>query len=141
MRISGRALPLPQRVNDGCRTDAGWVEYGLYKMKLPGAEIAIVDDNKLTDYCLNPEHPRGKHKARIFAKVLGITRENVDILQTALKMAASTEEAELVFSDSYGDRYVIDSEIHGPRGAGIVRSLWILRHGESTPRLTSCYVK
>jgi hypothetical protein len=36
-------------------------------MKLPGADVAIVDVEKLTGYCLNPEHPRGKHKARVFA--------------------------------------------------------------------------
>lgn len=27
--------------------------------------------HKLTGYCLNPEHPRGKHKARVFASALG----------------------------------------------------------------------
>ena len=36
-------------------------------MKMPGGEAAIVDLAKLTGYCLNPEHPRGKHKARVFA--------------------------------------------------------------------------
>ena len=34
----------------------------------------IVDRQKLTGYCLNPDHPRGKHKARVFAK-LGFTTE------------------------------------------------------------------
>jgi len=45
-------------------------------MKLPGGEDAIVDPEKLTGYCLNPEHPRGKHKARVFATALGFTSEN-----------------------------------------------------------------
>jgi hypothetical protein len=36
-------------------------------MKMPGGHAAIVDRQKLTEYCLNPEHPRGKHKARVFA--------------------------------------------------------------------------
>ena len=40
-------------------------------MKLPGGEDAIVDPEKLTGYCLNPEHPRGKHKARVVATALG----------------------------------------------------------------------
>ena len=35
------------------------------QMKPPNGERAIVDIAKLTDYCLNPEHARGKHKARI----------------------------------------------------------------------------
>jgi hypothetical protein len=35
-------------------------------MKMPGGDAAIVDRQKLTGYSLNPEHPRGKHKARVF---------------------------------------------------------------------------
>ncbi len=49
-------------------------------MKLPGGNAAIVDRQKLTGYCLNPEHPRGKHKARVFA-MLGLTAENADELR------------------------------------------------------------
>jgi hypothetical protein len=43
-------------------------------MKMPGGDAAIVDRQKLTGYCLNPEHQRGKHKARVFA-TLGFTAE------------------------------------------------------------------
>jgi len=35
----------------------------------PHAESAVLDIRKLEDYCLNPSHPRGRHKAR-FAKCL-----------------------------------------------------------------------
>ena len=52
-------------------------------MKLPHGEAAIVDPQKLTGYCLNLEHPRGKHKARVFA-TLGLTVEKADELRTAL---------------------------------------------------------
>ncbi len=31
-------------------------------MKLPNAERAVVDLAKLRHYCLNPTHPRGRHK-------------------------------------------------------------------------------
>jgi len=110
-------------------------------MKLPGGEDAIVDPEKLTGYCLNSEHPRGKHKARVFATALGFTAENADDLRAALLTAAATAEAQLAASDRFGDRYVLEFEIKGPRGAGIVRSTWIVRRGESSPRLTSCFVK
>lgn len=40
-------------------------------MKLPNADRAIVDVAKLRDYCLNPNHEEGKHKARVFAASLG----------------------------------------------------------------------
>jgi hypothetical protein len=44
-------------------------------MKVPNAERAIVEIEKLRDYCLSESHPRGKHKARVFASVLGITTD------------------------------------------------------------------
>jgi hypothetical protein len=33
---------------------------------LPNAENAVVEIRKLSEYCLNPEHPKGKDKARLF---------------------------------------------------------------------------
>lgn len=114
---------------------------GSRTMKLPWGGRAIVDRDKLTTYCLNPGHPRGKHKARVFAAALGITAENVDELRSALLAAASTKEAQPTIADRFGDRYLIDFEFSGPAGTCIVRSLWILRRGDSAPRLTSCYVK
>jgi len=48
-------------------------------MKLPGGDAAVVELQKLTGYCLDPEHRRGKHKARVFA-TLGFTAENAEEL-------------------------------------------------------------
>lgn len=53
-------------------------------MLLPNAERAIVDIRKLRDYCLNPAHDEGKHKARLFAAALGMTREDAEDLRNAL---------------------------------------------------------
>ena len=109
-------------------------------MKMPGGDAAIVDGRKLTGYCLNPEHPRGKHKARVFA-TLGFTAENADELRAALLKAAANNDAQAAASDQFGDRYVLEFEIEGPQAKGIVRSTWIVRRGERAPRLTSCFVK
>jgi hypothetical protein len=35
-------------------------------MLVPNANYAIVYLRKLRDYCLNPDHDDGKHKARLF---------------------------------------------------------------------------
>jgi hypothetical protein len=110
-------------------------------VKLPAGEAAIVDRLKLVDYCLNPEHPRGKHKARVFATA-GFTSESADQLRALLLAAAAAEDAQPTASDRYGDRYVVDSDMIGPNGAtAVVRSLWIICRGETAPRLTSCFVK
>lgn len=110
-------------------------------VKLPGGEQAVVDPEKLVGYCLNLEHPRGKHKARVFGSVLGFSAQNADELRAALLAAAAAREAVPAASDRFGERYLIDFEISGPRGTGTVRSAWIVRRGERVPRLTSCYVK
>jgi Domain of unknown function (DUF6883) len=109
-------------------------------MRLPYGERAVVPLEKLVDYCLNPEHPRGQHKARVFAAALGIGAAEVDQLRQALLDAALAADAIAGEADDYGQRFVIDFEMKGPAGQARVRSLWIVRHGEDSPRLTSCYV-
>lgn len=109
-------------------------------MRLPAGENAIVEIAKLRDYCLNPVHPRGRHKARVFASVLGLTPLDAEFLREELLRAAREADATAGDRDEYGERYTVDFElVRGDRRAG-VRSVWIMRHAESIPRLTSCYV-
>lgn len=72
---------------------------------------------------------------------LGFTAENAEDLRMALLSSAARASAQPAASDRFGDRYVIEFEVKGPRGSALVRSTWIIRRGESTPRLTSCFVK
>ena len=109
-------------------------------MKLPNTDEAIVDLTKLRDYCLDPEHPRGRHKARVFASVLGLTAAHAEELRDALLAAVRTEKAVPQEKDDFGARYVVEFMMMGPRGRARVRSSWIIWRGEYFPRLTSCYV-
>lgn len=109
-------------------------------MKIPNADRAVVDIEKLRDYCLSESHPRGKHKARVFASALGLTMENAMELQESLLYAVMNEEAELGESDGYGQRYILDFSMKHRNNEAMIRSTWIIRRGEETPRLTSCYV-
>ena len=63
-------------------------------MPIPNAERAVVDIRKLRDYCLNPLHDEGKHKARLFAAV-GITVNDAEALRNLLLQAVKTHEAQL----------------------------------------------
>ena len=99
-----------------------------------------MDIAKLRDYCLNPRHPRGRHKARVFAAVLGIRLENAGLLQRALLDAALRAEATLGERDGHGQRYLLDFEMEGPSGKGAVRSSLIVLAGEEFPRMTTCYI-
>lgn len=100
-------------------------------MKLPGGDNAAVDLEKLTGYCLNPEHPRGKHKARVFATAAGFTAQNAEQLKSMLLTAAATGDATKLFADQFGVRYVLDFAVDGSQSAATIRSLWIMRSGEN----------
>jgi hypothetical protein len=110
-------------------------------MRLPNPEGAVVEYAKLAEYCLNPIHFLGQHKARVFASRLGLEQRDAAFIRAALLSAAKQAE-NVVFgaSDGFGTRYILDFELSGPKGSAIVRSAWIVRKGEDFPRLTSCYV-
>ena len=110
-------------------------------MPMPNGDRAAADIVKLTEYCLSPTHPRGRHKARVFATVLGLGADEAEILQRALLEAAASVEASEGERDSYGQRYVVDFMMSGPAGGAMVRRAWIVRRGEDFPRFVSCYVR
>lgn len=101
----------------------------------------MVELAKLTDYCLDETHPRGRHKARVFAARLGLGRADAALLRAELLRAAvgSLDAVEGV-ADGFGRRFTLDLVVTGPKGPGVVRSGWIVRTGEDFPRLTTCYL-
>ncbi len=109
-------------------------------MKLPGGEQAVVDVAKLRDYCLSTDHVRGRHKARVFASVLGLTSADAEFVREELLQAARQGHALAGDIDEYGARYTIDFELVRGNRHGVLRSAWIVLRGETAPRLTSCYV-
>ena len=109
-------------------------------MKLPNHTQAVVEIAKLRDYCLNPEHIRGQHKARVFASALNMTANEAEMLKDLLLAAAKTENAVQTTQDEYGERFIIDFEVEHKDKKALVRSTWIIRESEDFPRLTSCYV-
>lgn len=62
-------------------------------MKLPNAENAVVEIAKLRDYCLNPHHPDGKHKARAFQEKLGLERSDAELLRQSILEAVLKTDA------------------------------------------------
>ncbi len=109
-------------------------------MILPNSSSAAIDIEKIRDYCLDPEHPRGKHKARVFESALGLTQADAETLRRLI--LASILEAECVrcVADRYGERFLVDSVISYRGHSAKIRTAWIVLSGESFPRLTTCYV-
>jgi hypothetical protein len=109
-------------------------------MKLPAGDRAIVEIAKLRDYCLDPAHPRGRHKARTFLSTLGLTQTDAAFLRVQLLAAARNGEAIPGETDRYGERYRIDFPLRRGSRQATVRSAWIVLRVDRIPRLSSCYV-
>jgi hypothetical protein len=109
-------------------------------MKLPNGEASIVEIEKIRDYCLSPVHPRGRHKARVFESLLGMTAAHSEELRAALLDAALKEDATPGASDQHGARYIIDFELRRDELTANIRSCWIVRSGEIAPRFVTCYI-
>jgi hypothetical protein len=108
-------------------------------MTIPNADRAVVDIRKLRDYCLNPMHDEGQHKARLFVMALGMTSSDAEDLRAILLQAVKTYDVPVGRHDAYGQRYSVDFllEWHGRRA--MIRTGWIIEHGSDTPKLTTCY--
>jgi hypothetical protein len=108
-------------------------------MLIPNAENAVVDIRKLREYCLNPEHDDGKHKARLFLSILGMTVDNAEELRQILLGGVQAHEARLGRQDEFGQRYRLDFTIEWQNRRATLRSGWIIERGSEIPRLTTCY--
>ena len=100
----------------------------------------MVDITKLREYCLNLQHPRGRHKARVFASALNLHQGDAEFLRTQLLEAAKMSDAIAGEVDEYGQRYLVDFECQKGSRRAFVRSAWIVLKGEDFPRLATCYV-
>lgn len=102
----------------------------------------LIEMVKLEGYCLNEDHPRGRHKARVFRSALGLTAADAHRLRTVLLDAARARADQLIATDKdvHGQRYTLDIPMTTESGSAVIRSTWIVRTGERVLRLTSCFV-
>jgi hypothetical protein len=107
-------------------------------MKLPNGHL-VEFGIKIEEYCLNPNHNKGKHKAILFQSKLGINRNNSYILKQALREAAIQESVTLRKQDEHGSHYTMKFWLRTNTGESLLLAGWIIRNGEDFPRLTSCY--
>jgi len=99
---------------------------------IPHASNAVIDPNKLTGYALNPAHPVGGNKARVFESALGITSANAGSLSQQILSGVRTQAARPGRTDQYGTRYSVDVPVVGPTGSGTVTTGWIVRPNSTT---------
>ena len=108
-------------------------------MKLPNAEQAVVEREKIADYLLNPAHRYGASKARFFA-AFGFRVEEWERFAEALREHGRTHEVARTRETGFGPRYLVEGKLNTPDGRRPpVRSVWQLDRGEVAPRLITAY--
>jgi hypothetical protein len=108
--------------------------------QLPNTASAVLDIRKLEHYCLDPLHPRGRHKARVFRETLGINQSGARWLRDSLLAGILHAEAVRLGVDRFGERWRVDVRVSRQERAAVIRTLWIVRAGEIEPRFVTCWV-
>lgn len=106
------------------------------------AESVRIDPRKLTQYALDADSPIGKHKAVLFERLLGFTKENHAVLLCQLAERAMQTDVTLHSEDSFGARYTADIPVKGiDERRAVVRTGWIVPPGSKEAHLVTLYVK
>jgi len=107
-------------------------------MPFPDAENAIVAEEKIREYLLNPSHPVGGSKAIWFASI-GYTLDNWQELTGDLLRLARTADNFVAKWSPFGVKYEVSGEIGRPgHRPAVVVSIWIVDE-DSAPRLVTAY--
>ena len=71
---------------------------------IPNVGNASIDSRKLTDYALNPEHPVGGNKAKVFESALGYNKSNAEEFMQQIYEKLPGGRATLGKLDEFGQR-------------------------------------
>lgn len=104
---------------------------------------AFVKRSRVRDYLLNPDHPDGRHKARMWERVFGVRRVHSEDLRVALQRMG-TEGRVMNVRDAPSGRpattWTTVCDYTGPnRHTGLVRAQWFIRVPGTAPSLTSAW--
>lgn len=107
---------------------------------LPNYKNAVISDQKIYDYCLNTNHERGQHKAKVFRQVFGISREDGEVLKLAILAQLDKFEVVSEIENKYGKLFTLPMKITIFGKTEEIITVWITENKFDYPRLVSCYV-
>jgi hypothetical protein len=99
-----------------------------------------LDIKKLREYCLNPNHPVGKHKARVFFAALGVTKKDSSDMKKLILKKMEEAEIQLEYEDEYGKRISSVLELDINEKKAFVKTIWIIKRKENTAYFVTCYI-
>jgi hypothetical protein len=107
--------------------------------RLPNADRAIIDADKLCGYVLSSAHPVGRFKAAFFRKV-GYSAENWETFQRHLRELILSRDVTGIEESRYGRKFIVEGPLLGPDGETVqIVTVWVILKGENTPRFVTAY--
>jgi len=111
----------------------------IVEQRLPQAEVALVEEHKLTGYLLSASHPTGRAKAQFF-NGFGFKLEAWEILRDELLRHARENCMTAGEVNAFGAKYLVDGPLLSPDGRNPrVRAIWFVEAGDTRPRLVTAY--
>ncbi len=112
---------------------------------MPNYKKSVTPDEKFIKYSLDKDNPVGKHKAVVYEKVLGFTKENYHSLKNQIHESIVSGKAKLVniSKNTYGDikyQYIINIKGTNGRTADVV-AVYGVNKKNGKPRMITNYVK
>lgn len=104
---------------------------------LPHADHAFIDDRKIVGYLLDAAHPVGGPKAAFFAS-FGFSIDKPEVLAERLREHVLQNDAVALPPTRHGTKYEVRGPLFCPDGRQPrVKSIWMIRTGETHPRLVT----
>ena len=108
-------------------------------LKLPNAENAVIETEKLSEYILSSTHPVGRFKATVFRK-LGYSASNWREFERNLRELILTNNALEVEASQYGRKFIVEGSLSGLTGDPMqIVTIWFILKGEDIPRFVTAY--
>ncbi len=108
-------------------------------MKVPNAQRAIIDVEKLQRYILSPAHPVGRFKAAFFRQ-FGYSAENWEEFERHLRGQILPRDVSRVEDTPYGRKFVVEGPLVNPAGEVMqIITVWVILKKESVPRFVTAY--
>lgn len=108
-------------------------------MKLPHFERAFVSQDKIVQYLLNENHPKGKDKAAFFSR-FGFSVAQWEVMAEALVAHTRLHEVATRRELTHGVNYAVEGALSSPDGRNpVVKVIWFMPHGGDTPTFVTAY--
>jgi uncharacterized protein DUF6883 len=136
MGLCARLAELIKSLNERL-SSASRQEIASHISKAPNFASAELDPQKITEYAMNPNHPRGRDKYRVIHSVTGLGAGDGALIEEQIREGVRTGTPVTGRSDQFGQRWTVDVPLSGPKGTITVRTAWIVEVGSSRPRLVT----